>query len=542
MAVTQEDVMNFLLQQGGKVKNSELLKKFKPLVDSHDPQEKANNRELFKRFVNNIAVVKDEEGSKVVALKKKYLHLVTGSVQAQSREQENEPPQKRGDIEERSNQPLHSSQENLTQNETGKSSLSSWKTDSFQQDLPGDKQDLQLQDYIPDSQPLLPDDGAGESANPTPGLPDPTDLTGLAPNDEPNENEGKRESVFDIVARMDNAGPVLSPKSWANSQSKDAAQKPFMLPLRYPQPSLDAVEENQSDKCPKQTSIGITEIQEMIRSAQPKSPHVSRRQYDDTGAKSPHIKRTSKMIKVSEEHKYSDVVPLESSEHEWLVKATSGHWNHRLHGLLLTDSDLAEKRDFISGFTALHWAAKSGDTSMASTLINTAHKSGINLNVNVKSFGGYTPLHIAAIHDRQDFIIMLVAHYNANADLRDHSGRKPYQYLKKQSPVRIKILLKDPHAIEEQVIPIKRNSKVATSLLGSTSAFLGVLSDEVGIQELAKGLKKPGSLNKFFIAPTGQKKKFKARDTYPSISSLCEEEETEELVGKRRPISEFFNY
>uniref|UniRef100_A0A8C8E5Q3 SWAHA protein n=1 Tax=Otus sunia TaxID=257818 RepID=A0A8C8E5Q3_9STRI len=71
----------------------------------------------------------------------------------------------------------------------------------------------------------------------------------------------------------------------------------------------------------------------------------------------------------------------------------------RLHGLLLGDASLAARRDFISGFTALHWAAKSGNCDMVTNIIRAAEKGGARVNVDARSHGGYTALHLAAIHD-----------------------------------------------------------------------------------------------------------------------------------------------
>ncbi|XP_053575828.1 ankyrin repeat domain-containing protein SOWAHA [Bombina bombina] len=511
MAVTQEVVMNFLLGHGGKVKNSELVREFKPLVDSPDPLEKANNRELFKSFVNNIAVVKDEEGGKFVVLRKKYWNLLAERNQNGAREQDKEPAGAVQILPE-----TRSLSDAVPSNQQRRPS---------KQDLTLDKEELQLTGI----------DNTGPNAQPV------TNANEYNTADESSQNE-KRESVFAIVARMDTAGPAPVPKA----QSKESAQKPYMLPLRYPQPSSSFDDtEDQEENNYEQQKVVNTATSEITKPIQTKSPHVSRKQFDDAGSKSPHIKRSSKMIKVSEENKYIDVVPLDANEHEWLVKATSGRWNHRLHGLLLTESELAEKRDFISGFTALHWAAKSGNTDMIKTLIEVSKKAEINLNVNVKSHGGYTPLHIAAIHDHKDVVNLLVVEYNAKVHLRDYSGRKPYQYLKKGAPAKIRILLNDPQAHSlEQAIPAKRNSKVASSILGTTTAFLGVISDDIILTDLAKGLKKPGPLNKFFTAPAVHKKKLKPRDRYPSISSLNEEieEEPGEPVGKRRPLSDYLHH
>uniref|UniRef100_A0A3Q2XJN6 Uncharacterized protein n=1 Tax=Hippocampus comes TaxID=109280 RepID=A0A3Q2XJN6_HIPCM len=90
-------------------------------------------------------------------------------------------------------------------------------------------------------------------------------------------------------------------------------------------------------------------------------------------------------------------VPLDPLAHEWLVKCASGLWGHA-HAMLLQDAHLAHKKDFMSGFTALHWAAKDGNGEMVQKLMDITRRRGAHINVNSKAHGGYTPLHIAAIH------------------------------------------------------------------------------------------------------------------------------------------------
>uniref|UniRef100_A0A671QPZ4 Ankyrin repeat domain-containing protein SOWAHC-like n=1 Tax=Sinocyclocheilus anshuiensis TaxID=1608454 RepID=A0A671QPZ4_9TELE len=68
---TQESVLDFLLENGGRVKNKDLVAHFKVFLSSENAK-RAVLKERFKRFVDNIASVKQEHGEKVVCLKKKY--------------------------------------------------------------------------------------------------------------------------------------------------------------------------------------------------------------------------------------------------------------------------------------------------------------------------------------------------------------------------------------------------------------------------------------------------------------------------------------
>ncbi|CAL8263344.1 unnamed protein product [Lota lota] len=126
--------------------------------------------------------------------------------------------------------------------------------------------------------------------------------------------------------------------------------------------------------------------------------------------------------------RYSESVPLDPIAHEWLVKSGAGMWRH-VYGLLLLDTQVVNKRDFMSGFTALHWAAKGGNGDMVRKIMDISKSKGTFVDVNSKTHGGYTPLHIAAIHGHNDVITLLVQGYGARVNVRDNAGKKPYHYL-----------------------------------------------------------------------------------------------------------------
>ncbi|KAF4096409.1 hypothetical protein G5714_022378 [Onychostoma macrolepis] len=74
-------------------------------------------------------------------------------------------------------------------------------------------------------------------------------------------------------------------------------------------------------------------------------------------------------------------------------------------------------------FTALHWAAKHGKEDMTTMLAEAG------ADVNTKAHGGYTPLHIAALHGHRHIFELLVRTYGAKENLRDYSGHLAYHYL-----------------------------------------------------------------------------------------------------------------
>ena len=70
---------------------------------------------------------------------------------------------------------------------------------------------------------------------------------------------------------------------------------------------------------------------------------------------------------------------------------------HTMVKMLRDDAKLAKHRDFITGYTALHWAAKHGSMDLVKLLAGN-----YGVPVNVKSHGGYTPLHMACQHGHQE--------------------------------------------------------------------------------------------------------------------------------------------
>ncbi|XP_054612135.1 ankyrin repeat domain-containing protein SOWAHA-like [Dunckerocampus dactyliophorus] len=136
-------------------------------------------------------------------------------------------------------------------------------------------------------------------------------------------------------------------------------------------------------------------------------------------------------------------VPLDQAEHEWLVKCASGHWS-QVYGLLLRDRQLVHKRDFMSGFTALHWAAKHGNGDMLEKLVDLSRETGDAVDVNARTHGGYTPLHVAALHKQDNILAVLVAEYGADVSIRDNGGKRAYHYLHKDASETIREMLSQP--------------------------------------------------------------------------------------------------
>lgn len=136
-------------------------------------------------------------------------------------------------------------------------------------------------------------------------------------------------------------------------------------------------------------------------------------------------------------------MPLGRREHAWLVAVSAGRWAH-VRGLFLEEPELALQRDFVSGFTVLHWLAKHGDGTGLQELAEAARQAGLALDVDARSGCGYTPLHLAAIHGHTLVIKVLVLQLGCQVQVRDGSGRRPWEYLGSSTSGEIWQLLQAP--------------------------------------------------------------------------------------------------
>lgn len=109
-------------------------------------------------------------------------------------------------------------------------------------------------------------------------------------------------------------------------------------------------------------------------------------------------------------------------EKQWFLCSMDGQIDD-MKNLLKKDPHLAAKKDFIMGFTALHWAARNGRYEMVDFLLE------LGVDICSKTNGGYTPLHLATMYNHNNVVLLLVENYDASVDVRDHSGKKPKDYL-----------------------------------------------------------------------------------------------------------------
>lgn len=80
-------------------------------------------------------------------------------------------------------------------------------------------------------------------------------------------------------------------------------------------------------------------------------------------------------------------------------------------------------KDFIGGFTALHYAAMHGRARIARLMLESDFRGDI---INAKSNDGWTPLHVAAHYGRDSFVRLLLE-FRAEVDPLSDKGTTPLQ-------------------------------------------------------------------------------------------------------------------
>ncbi|CAG0915463.1 unnamed protein product [Notodromas monacha] len=81
-------------------------------------------------------------------------------------------------------------------------------------------------------------------------------------------------------------------------------------------------------------------------------------------------------------------------------------------------------KDPMTGYCAIHWAARKGNVDLLSS-----YQEVLGFDVNARTNSGFVALHIAAQFGNMEFYEFLLTKLKANPTFRDYSGKKPHQYL-----------------------------------------------------------------------------------------------------------------
>ncbi|XP_067419733.1 ankyrin repeat domain-containing protein SOWAHC [Emydura macquarii macquarii] len=424
-ALSPESVLRFLAARGGRARNTELLEHFRGWLSPPEPERRARARQRFKELVNAVATVRLEpdSGAKYVQLRRRYR---PGAAPAADNQ---DPP-------------------------------------------PGDQ----------------PSEAAAASLN-APAAPEPLPSIAVTPEEEADSVQRSRDSSPCPGGQQEESAPAApaepepEPEDGALGGKGPATcpQEPAQAGSSSDLPRLGQVPpgggRRRSARCHLQPGRGGEEPAPPARLADEEgaeagsgspcspgssgggaTPRSSRKNFRGLMmGNSPQLKRSffpgaprarggdsdSASLASSsaeEESGGGSSVALDPLEHAWMLSAADGRWES-LEGLLSCEPGLLSKRDFITGFTCLHWAAKHGRQELLAMLVNFAHKHQLPVNINGRTSGGYTALHLAAMHGHLEVVKLLVGAYDADVDIRDYSGRKASQYLSESATEEMRSLV-----------------------------------------------------------------------------------------------------
>ncbi|XP_039648900.1 ankyrin repeat domain-containing protein SOWAHC-like [Perca fluviatilis] len=554
---TEEAILDFVKENGGKVKNTDLIEHFK-VVFPEDPEKKTAARMAFKSHVDHIAYVKTESGVKYVCLRKKF------------RGSEEESGTERDLNQERLIKPYNPDR-------ACGGDAAAAGGEAQRQTLPGSG-------YGSDSQVRVPH--AFSTAKTI--SPDETDdrsrrHESVCVVEEADSHSGemgnrgslRREQRESMKERVGKTPPRIPEVAVTEASALPAAEGsafnlhgpaqtgPTGLPEQAAGPSprdTPATESlsreeaghvpNSEEDTPKRSLSG-SEGRPFLQVTMDRSPQVRRSGVFRSSVFRSSVFRSSAWMSSRNDSDAASMVSsnpdddrasatLDPLEHEWMLCASDGEWAS-LYQLLAAEPSLVLRKDFVTGFTCLHWAAKLGKPELIALIVNFAKQHGVPASVDVRSSSGYTPLHVAAMHGHMEVVKLLVGAYGADVDARDYSGRKACHYLTDNVSVDIRdIVGAYEHSDAEDEGP--RDAGRRWSVSRVLQSHLKPLGDSVdgGVAPREKPLRRKSSL--YRMKPKLQKLRSRTSQIVHSTSFRG----TEELDGsakasfKSRPKTHFF--
>ncbi|XP_054644341.1 ankyrin repeat domain-containing protein SOWAHC [Dunckerocampus dactyliophorus] len=387
---TVQAVQEFLIERGGRVQQMELIDHFTAAWGGNDPLKE--EEEALRSIVDMVGVVEVEGGVKFVCLKVECSKQSVMCVDAQCNGGMHDTPDNKGRVSGNRDNGL----------QTGTSGPSSTMDDVTQpnsQDPPAAPSHMSKTTTTPASV------GAGEV----------------------KLRERRRRESAPLIGVPDRdhhaAGANIQPVRGARRVSK-GAQRALLTSCLSEDSSIEGLDHRVDVNTPKGSRRNFIEL--MMNS----SPQV-RRSLINRGPRLRDSMRSdgdSSSLLSSATDEDCALVTLDPLEHEWMLCASDGLWES-LQPLLFVEAGLVAKRDFVTGFTCLHWAAKQGKAELLSQLLTFAKDNAVPVNINVRSSAGYTPLHLAAMHGHTQVVRVLLADWEADPEARDYSGRRAIQYL-----------------------------------------------------------------------------------------------------------------
>ncbi|XP_067459385.1 ankyrin repeat domain-containing protein SOWAHC [Thunnus thynnus] len=396
---TQRAVQEFLMERGGRVQQMELIDHFLSVWEENDPSKEEVDRETLTSIVDAVGFVKVENGVKFVCLNTECTAESVMRTDAESHDH----AECNGNGNLQDNDYVNGNPDNGEQ--TGASS-------PLAASLDNDKQSNG------NEQPAVPSqNNKTNTMSPAP-----------AGGGEVKLRDRRRRESAPVIGMpdLDQAHPGGSHSQQARGARRvsKGSQRAMLTSCLSEDSALEGLDPVGDINTPKGSRRNFIEL--MMSS----SPQV-RRSLINRGSRLRDSVRsdgdsTSLLSSATDEDCAS--VTLDPLEHEWMLCASDGLWES-LQPLLAVEPSLVAKRDFVTGFTCLHWAAKQGKAELLSQLLAFAKENAVPVNINVRSSAGYTPLHLAAMHGHTQVVRVLLSDWEADPEARDYSGRRAIQYL-----------------------------------------------------------------------------------------------------------------
>ncbi|KAM4610631.1 ankyrin repeat domain-containing protein SOWAHA [Polymixia lowei] len=417
--VSEESLLDYFYSVGGnsgKVKNAEMLKTYKPFIGHSDLQLRAKYREEFKLIIDRIAVVKSENGERYLVLKKKYRQLLC------ERDAE-----------------LHGADRD------GKTQCGPARTPAtVQWESSGNSSPSSPQKGPRDSPPAS-SPGPGERrpgqvawcGSPSISVTEATDQP-TSQEDQYSQKTTIQPSLKeDLVIQTEDGEDELDRDSGSKSDSEQDEE--CMGSMGSAAVALDPIEKEwiYSAACAR-----VPDLSQLLR----QDPSLANKK-DFTSFSHCPVATADHLLRLALSlcHPHPDKIarpPLKCRE----MEAGAGLKRLALcpQSAEKNPSPCAARLRRLVSTTALHWAAKHGKEDMATLVanagadVNTKSHSPLVFSLAVlghgKLQGGYTPLHIAALHGHRHILELLTGTYGAKENLRDYSGHLAGHYLNIREP------------------------------------------------------------------------------------------------------------
>ncbi|KAK5861293.1 hypothetical protein PBY51_022700 [Eleginops maclovinus] len=395
---TEQAVQEFLMERGGRVQQMELIDHFLPASGQNDQSNEEVDREVLKRIVDNVGVVKVEDGVKFVCLNTEgsagsVMRADTGG---------HDHAECNGNISEA----LDNNQVNGNPNNRDQTGASN----SLAASLDNDKQS----------------NGNGVHASPSQNNKTNTSTPAFGGGGEVRLRDRRRRESAPVIgiADLDHAHHVGSHSQQVRGARRvsKGSTRALLTSCLSEDSTLEGLDPIGDINTPKGSRRNFIEL--MMSS----SPQVRRSLISRGSRVRDSIRSEGDSASILSSVSDCASVTLDPLEHEWMLCASDGLWES-LQPLLAVEPSLVAKKDFVTGFTCLHWVAKQGKAELLSQLLAFAKENAIPVNVNVRSSAGYTPLHLAAMHGHTQVVRVLLSDWEADPEARDYSGRRAIQYL-----------------------------------------------------------------------------------------------------------------